>query len=115
MTHPTAHISPHPFSVESVVEDDPDSTAPQSARVSPGSKLRIATLLAQAGCGQDRRTGAISTPIYQTATFAHPALGESTGFDYSRTINPTRKVLEDALARLDGGVAGFASPAAWPH
>jgi cystathionine beta-lyase/cystathionine gamma-synthase len=70
--------------------------------------LRIATLLAHAGLGEDPRTGAISTPIYQTATFAHPALGESTGFDYSRTTNPTRKALEQATARIEGGVAGFA-------
>ncbi len=47
-------------------------------------------------------------PIYQTATFRHPALGRSTGFDYSRTGNPTRKALEDALARLEGGTRGLA-------
>ncbi len=69
---------------------------------------RIATLLAHAGAGEDPRTGSISTPIYQTSTFAHPGLGQSTGFDYSRTTNPTRQVLERAVARLDGGVAGFA-------
>lgn len=51
----------------------------------------IDTILAQAGRGQDPRTGAISTPIYQTSTYAHPALGQSTGFDYSRTTNPTRR------------------------
>lgn len=69
---------------------------------------RIATLLAHAGVGEDPRTGAISSPIYQTATFAHPALGQSTGFDYSRTTNPTRQALEHAVARLDSGLAGFA-------
>ena len=69
---------------------------------------RMATLLAHAGLGQDPRTGAISTPIYQTATFAHPALGKSTGFDYSRTTNPTRQALEEAVARIDGASAGFA-------
>ena len=37
------------------------------------------------------RYGAISFPIYQTATFAHPALGESTGYDYSRGQTPTRQ------------------------
>jgi cystathionine beta-lyase/cystathionine gamma-synthase len=46
---------------------------------------KIATLLAQAGNRRDARTGAISVPIYQTASFGHPALGASTGFDYSRT------------------------------
>lgn len=69
---------------------------------------RIETLLAQAGRQQDTRTGAISTPIYQSATFEHPALGQSTGFDYSRTANPTRSVVEQSIARLDHGVAGFA-------
>ena len=68
----------------------------------------IDTLLAQAGRGTDPRTGAISTPIYQTSTYAHPGLGQSTGFDYSRSINPTRKALEDAMATLDGGAAAFA-------
>ncbi len=47
-------------------------------------------------------------PIYQTASFAHPALAQSTGFDYSRTSNPTRLVLEETLALADGGVRGFA-------
>lgn len=69
---------------------------------------KIATLIAHAGAGDDSRTGSISFPIYQTATFAHPGLGESTGFDYSRTANPTRQALEQTVARLDNGVAGFA-------
>jgi cystathionine gamma-synthase/cystathionine beta-lyase len=68
----------------------------------------IDTILAQAGRGQDPRTGAISTPIYQTSTFAHPALGQSTGFDYSRTTNPTRLALEETMAALDGGTAACA-------
>lgn len=66
------------------------------------------TVLAQVGSTWDERTGSVSMPIYQTATFRHPALGRSTGFDYSRTSNPTRLVLEEALAQLDGGVRGFA-------
>ncbi|WAW10070.1 PLP-dependent aspartate aminotransferase family protein [Oxalobacter vibrioformis] len=61
------------------------------------------TLLAQAGNHSDPRTGALSAPIYQSATFSHPALGESTGYDYSRTSNPTRAALESTLAALDGG------------
>ena len=71
-------------------------------------KTKIATALAQAGTRRDQRTGAISVPIYQTASFSHPALGESTGFDYSRTSNPTRLALEEALAMADGGTRGFA-------
>ena len=69
---------------------------------------RIATLLAQAGNRRDSRTGAISVPIYQTASFGHPALGQSTGFDYSRSSNPTRLALEETLAAVDGGHRAFA-------
>lgn len=53
-------------------------------------------------------TGAISVPIYQSATFAHPALGQSTGYDYSRLKNPTRDHLEKLVASLDHAEFGFA-------
>jgi cystathionine gamma-synthase len=53
-------------------------------------------------------TGAISTPIYQSSTFRHPGLYESTGFDYSRGINPTRTELERTLALLEQGRYGLA-------
>ena len=46
--------------------------------------------------------------IHQSATFRHVGVGTSTGFDYSRTSNPTRKVLENLLAKLEGGDGGFA-------
>ena len=52
--------------------------------------------------------GAISYPIYQTATFAHPAIGESTGYDYSRLQNPTRERLENIVADLEGGIDAIA-------
>jgi len=70
--------------------------------------MKITTRLVHTGVRSEKVTGSISCPIYQVATFQHPALGESTGFDYSRTINPTRKVLEEAIAQLEGGVRGFA-------
>ncbi|MGO8944868.1 MAG: trans-sulfuration enzyme family protein [Syntrophobacteraceae bacterium] len=70
--------------------------------------MKIETILAHAGLCTDQLTGAISTPIYQTATFRHPAVGVSTGFDYSRTINPTRQALEKAMAELKKGDRGFA-------
>lgn len=54
------------------------------------------------------KTGAISCPIYQTATYAHPGLGESTGFDYSRLQNPTRQQVERVVASLEGGVDALA-------
>ena len=44
--------------------------------------------------GYEERTGAISQPIYQTATFRHPGFQQSTGYDYSRVLNPTREELE---------------------
>jgi cystathionine gamma-synthase len=69
--------------------------------------LNIYTELAQIGNRLDPK-GAISFPIYHSSTFSHPGLGESTGFDYSRSANPTRQVLEDAIARLEEGTKGFA-------
>lgn len=56
----------------------------------------------------DPLTGAISTPIYQTSTFEQEAPGVHKGFDYARSNNPTRKVLEDLIAKLEYGQAGFA-------
>ncbi len=53
-------------------------------------------------------TGAISFPIYQTATYAHPAVGQSTGFDYSRLQNPTRQQVEKVVASLEGGADALA-------
>ncbi|MDO4505456.1 MAG: PLP-dependent aspartate aminotransferase family protein [Spirochaetales bacterium] len=52
--------------------------------------------------------GSVSFPIYQTATYAHPAVGQSTGFDYSRLQNPTRAQLEKIVAQLEGGIDAFA-------
>lgn len=63
--------------------------------------------LVQYGVGRDAATGAISFPIYPSATYRHPAVGESTGFDYTRSGNPTRQVLEEALADLEGGARGL--------
>lgn len=53
-------------------------------------------------------TGSVSVPIYQSATFAHPGVGQSTGFDYSRLQNPTREHLEKTLAALESGVDAMA-------
>ncbi len=57
---------------------------------------------------EGEQTGSISFPIYQTATFAHPAVGQSTGYDYSRMQNPTRQQLEQVVASLEGGVDALA-------
>lgn len=56
----------------------------------------------------DELTGAISVPIYQTATYVQEAPGVNKGYDYARTNNPTRAALESIVAQLEGGVAGFA-------
>ncbi|GLI38730.1 PLP-dependent aspartate aminotransferase family protein [Geobacter hydrogenophilus] len=70
--------------------------------------MNIATQTAQIGLEWDTRTGAVTVPIYQTATFRHPGLGQSTGYDYTRSGNPTRQALEEGIARLEGGARGFA-------
>ncbi|HBT83098.1 MAG TPA: methionine biosynthesis PLP-dependent protein [Desulfuromonas sp.] len=74
-------------------------TAPQYA---------LATRLVQLGVGRDAQTGAISFPIYPSATYRHPGVGESTGYDYTRSGNPTRQLLEEGLALLEGGSRGLA-------
>ena len=70
--------------------------------------MRIESRLAQIGSTADPRTGAVSFPVYQATAFRHPRLGESTGYDYSRTKSPTRQVLEEAFADLESGDQGFA-------
>ena len=52
--------------------------------------------------------GAISYPIYQSATYAHPGVGQSTGYDYSRLQNPTREHLEKTVASLENGINALA-------
>ena len=58
--------------------------------------------------GKTENYGAISYPIYQTATYAHPGVGQSTGYDYSRLQNPTKEQLEKVVASLEGGIDAFA-------
>lgn len=58
--------------------------------------------------GKVENFGAISYPIYQTATYAHPGVGQSTGYDYSRLQNPTREHLEKIVASLEDGIDALA-------
>lgn len=58
--------------------------------------------------GRSDNYGAISYPIYQTATYAHPGVGRSTGYDYTRLQNPTREHLEKTVASLENGIDAFA-------
>ncbi len=70
--------------------------------------MRFETLAIHSGREPDPTTGALATPIYQTSTFVFEDVGVTRGYDYSRTANPTRKALEDCIAALEGGKAGFA-------
>ena len=54
------------------------------------------------------RTGALSFPIYQTASYAHPEVGVSTGYDYTRLQNPTREEVERVVADLEQGIDALA-------
>jgi cystathionine beta-lyase/cystathionine gamma-synthase len=70
---------------------------------------RLATLAVHAGQVADPLSGAVMPPIYQTSTYVQDALGTPhAGFEYARTRNPTREVLERNLAALEGGTHGFA-------
>lgn len=69
--------------------------------------MEFATKLIHAGIEPDPTTGAVMTPIFQTSTYAQEAPGKHKGYEYSRTHNPTRTVLQDNLAALEGGKYGL--------
>lgn len=69
---------------------------------------KIESALIHGGIYGDRHTGAVNVPIYQTSTYEQPELGRHTGWEYSRTGNPTRAALEALIAELEGGTNGFA-------
>lgn len=70
--------------------------------------MKFSTKAIHVGQEADPATGATIVPIYQTSTYTQERVGEHKGFDYSRTINPTRVALEKALASLEGGAYGYA-------
>ena len=73
--------------------------------------MKFDTKIVRAGITPDPTTGAIVPPIYQTATYVLPEIGRDLGFDYTRSANPTREILENNLAAIEGGKFGtcFAS------
>lgn len=71
-------------------------------------EINIQTKIVHGSKGYDETTGAISFPIYQSATFRHPGLNQTTGYDYSRLQNPTREELENTIAILENSKYGFA-------
>ena len=69
--------------------------------------MKFATKAVHAGAEPDPLTGAVMTPIYQTSTYAQATPGDHKGFEYSRTHNPTRSRLHEALAALENGKHAF--------
>jgi len=69
---------------------------------------RLGTLAIHAGQSPDPTTGAVMQPIYATSTYAQSSPGIHSGFEYSRTQNPTRFAYERCVAALEGGSRGFA-------
>jgi len=70
--------------------------------------MRFSTKAIHAGNEPDPETGAVNVPVYASSTYANEAFGVSKGYDYGRTINPTRTALEVNLASLENGKFGFA-------
>lgn len=70
--------------------------------------MKFATKAIHAGVHPDPETGAIMTPIYQTSTYAQRSPGDHKGYEYSRTHNPTRTQLQNAVAALENGRHGLA-------
>ena len=70
--------------------------------------MKFATKAIHAGQEPDSSTGAVMTPIFQTATYAQAGLGQHKGYEYSRTGNPTRAALEACIAELEEGRYGLA-------
>jgi cystathionine gamma-synthase/cystathionine gamma-lyase len=70
--------------------------------------MKFATKAIHVGQEPEPRTGAVTTPIYQTSTYAQDELGKHKGWEYSRTHNPTRDALEECLASLENGKYGLA-------
>jgi len=68
--------------------------------------MKFDTKVVRAGIEPDPTTGAIVPPIYQTATYVLPEVGRDLGFDYTRSANPTRGILENNLATIEGGRFG---------
>ncbi|KAB2333997.1 bifunctional cystathionine gamma-lyase/homocysteine desulfhydrase [Bacillus mesophilum] len=70
--------------------------------------MKRKTKLIHGGIAGDPHTGAVSVPIYQVSTYKQESVGKHSGFEYSRTGNPTRHALEELIKDLEGGHAGFA-------
>ena len=70
--------------------------------------METSTICVHGAQDKSTNTGSVTVPIYTAATYAHPGLGKSTGYDYSRTQNPTREYLEKTMANLEEGCGALA-------
>ena len=76
-------------------------------------QLEFATRAIHAGQAPDPSTGAVMTPIYATSTYVQKSPGKHKGYDYARSINPTRLAYEKCIADLESGVEGYAFEQCW--
>jgi cystathionine gamma-synthase len=84
------------------LQDESASAEPNRPRIQTDwSDMHFATRAIRSGQDPEPTTNSVVVPIYQTSTYRHNALGEFNGYEYSRTGNPTRTALEDALASLE--------------
>src|SRR3972149_2347809 len=71
--------------------------------------MKFETLAIHAGQEPDPNNGAVMTPVYLTSTYVQDGIGKPRqGYEYSRTLNPTRKALQDCIAELEKGAWGLA-------
>src|SRR5882672_241569 len=68
----------------------------------------LSTRAVHAGQEYEPLAGAVTMPIFQTSTYVQEGIGKNKGYDYARTVNPTRQALERNVASLEGGRHGFA-------
>ncbi|MEJ7838853.1 MAG: cystathionine gamma-synthase [Thermomicrobiales bacterium] len=88
--------------------DNAETNANKPRLQTDWSAMHFATRAIRSGQDPDPTTGSVVVPIYQTSTYRHDAVGSFKGYEYSRTGNPTRTALENALASLEGGAWGLA-------
>src|SRR5205085_2672122 len=88
----------------------PHARAEEAGMASTGDDemdLRFETRAIHAGQDPEPQYGAVNVPIFQTSTYAQPAVGKPHRYDYARGGNPTREALQSVLASLEGGTAAF--------
>ena len=89
-------------------DHEPDPQAHDSQLTAHNPSWGFTTRAIHVAQEPDPTTGAVTTPIYQTSTYAQEDIGVHRGYEYSRTDNPTREVVEAVIASLEGGAYGLA-------